>query len=448
MKKRVIAVLTAVLMTASLAGCGSGKLSNDYVTVNKYKGLEVTEVAKNEVSDDSVEQEIQSRLEAAAPEQDVTDRAAQSGDWVNIDYTGTLDGVAFDGGTATGYDLELGSGSFIGASGDYQGFEDQIVGHNTGEEFDITVQFPENYQSSDLAGKPANFHIVLNKIYQKVTPELTDEWVANNSESSKTVDEYKEEVKNSLQEQQDDSGNSQLKQEVQTALLDQIEVNKYPDGAVDEQVKQANDYYTQIAQMYGVELSDFITTYLKMTEDQFNKKIEDSAKQAVQLEEAVIVLSILDCRVSAGSMTDAHHHRMQRIQYAEHDDNAECRSPGSTARNNQQRRNAGADRIECVHEVEPSGVPLRGVHQQPQTNERHRAEANVALSCAEVSRQITGRQTGNKISGRLDRQHQAAEAVIQPVFSGDLRQHCSNHRHGDAHAHLTGADIAKQTFIL
>ena len=226
------------------------------------------------MSDDSVEQEIQSRLEAAAPEQDVTDRAAQSGDWVNIDYTGTLDGVAFDGGTATGYDLELGSGSFIGASGDYQGFEDQIVGHNTGEEFDITVQFPENYQSSDLAGKPANFHIVLNKIYQKVTPELTDEWVANNSESSKTVDEYKEEVKISLQEQQDDSGNSQLKQEVQTALLDQIEVNKYPDGAVDEQVKQANDYYTQIAQMYGVELSDFITTYLKMTEDQFNKKLK------------------------------------------------------------------------------------------------------------------------------------------------------------------------------
>ena len=107
MKKRVIAVLTAVLMTASLVGCGSGKLSNDYVTVNKYKGLEVTEVAKNEVSDDSVEQEVQSRLEAAATEQDVTDRAAQSGDWVNIDYTGTMDGTAFDGGTATGYDWNL-----------------------------------------------------------------------------------------------------------------------------------------------------------------------------------------------------------------------------------------------------------------------------------------------------------------------------------------------------
>ena len=83
----------------------------------------------------------------------------------------------------------------------------------------------------------------------------------------------------------------QLKQEVQTALLDQMEVNKYPDGAVDEQVKQANDYYTQIAQMYGVELNDFITTYLNMTEDKFNEKIEESAKQAVQLEEAVKLIA-------------------------------------------------------------------------------------------------------------------------------------------------------------
>ena len=293
MKKGLMVALAAIAVTVSVAGCGGdGKLSNDYVTVNQYKGLEIAKVEKKEVSDDDVEQTIQSRLLSSGKTDGLTkDGAAEDGDWVNIDYTGTMDGTAFDGGSATGYDLELGSGSFIGASGDYQGFEDQIVGHNTGEEFDITVQFPEGYPSADLAGKPANFHIVLNKIYQKVAPELTDEWVVNNSESSKTVDEYKEEVKNSLQEQQDDSGNSQLKQEVQTALLDQIEVNKYPDGAVDEQVKQANDYYTQIAQMYGVELSDFITTYLKMTEDQFNEKIEDSAKQAVQLEEAVKLIA-------------------------------------------------------------------------------------------------------------------------------------------------------------
>ena len=256
------------------------------VTLGEYKGIEY-EYAPAEVTEDDVQKKIDDFVESCATYNEDKTSAAKSGDTVNIDFVGTVDGVEFDGGNTngSGYDVTLGSKSLIDT------FEDQIVGYDSGEEFDITVQFPENYQSSDLAGKPANFHIVLNKIYQKVTPELTDEWVANNSESSKTVDEYKEEVKNSLQEQQDDSGNSQLKQEVQTALLDQIEVNKYPDGAVDEQVKQANDYYTQIAQMYGVELSDFITTYLKMTEDQFNKKIEDSAKQAVQLEEAVKLIA-------------------------------------------------------------------------------------------------------------------------------------------------------------
>ena len=161
--------LAAIAVTVSVAGCGGdGKLSNDYVTVNQYKGLEIAKVEKKEVSDDDVEQTIQSRLLSSGKTDGLTkDGAAEDGDWVNIDYTGTMDGTAFDGGSATGYDLELGSGSFIGASGDYQGFEDQIVGHNTGEEFDITVQFPEGYPSADLAGKPANFHIVLNKIYQK-----------------------------------------------------------------------------------------------------------------------------------------------------------------------------------------------------------------------------------------------------------------------------------------
>ena len=88
------------------------------------------------------------------------------------------------------------------------------------------------------------------------------------------------------------------------------------------------------------------------------------------------------------------------------------------------------------------------MHQQPQADERHHAEADVALACAEVPRQITGRQSGDEVSGRLDGQQQTAEAVIQPVFSGDLRQHRADHRHGDAHAHLTCADVAKQTFIL
>ena len=139
--------LAAIAVTVSVAGCGGdGKLSNDYVTVNQYKGLEIAKVEKKEVSDDDVEQTIQSRLLSSGKTDGLTkDGAAEDGDWVNIDYSGSVDGTAFDGGTSTGYDLQLGSGTFLAATDDYKGFEEQIVGHKAGEEFDIQVQFPDAF---------------------------------------------------------------------------------------------------------------------------------------------------------------------------------------------------------------------------------------------------------------------------------------------------------------
>ena len=164
MKKKLLNVMLAAAVAVSLAGC-SGELSNEYVTVTQYKGLEVPQPAQpEEVTDDQVEQAIQNALSADMIQTPITDRAAQSGDWVNIDYTGYVDGEAFDGGSAEGAPLELGSGSFIGATDDYKGFEEQIEGHNTGDEFDITVQFPETYsQNPAMAGVVAQFHIVLNE---------------------------------------------------------------------------------------------------------------------------------------------------------------------------------------------------------------------------------------------------------------------------------------------
>ena len=291
MKKKLAAVLTAAALTVGLlAGC-SGDLSNEYVTVKQYKGLEVTQAEAQEITDDYVEQVIQSNLSAAMTTEPITDRAAQSGDWVNIDYTGYIDEATFEGGSAEGADLELGSGSFIGATEEYAGFEDQIVGHNTGEEFDITVQFPEDYQDTTKAGVVARFHIVLNEIYSQNVPELTDEWVAENSQDSATVDEYREEVRSQLEESSEQSARSELETGVQQALLEQSEMKKYPDGAVDEQVQQANDYYSMIASMYGIELSDFITGYMQMTEDEFNEQVEKVAKESVQLEEAMKLIA-------------------------------------------------------------------------------------------------------------------------------------------------------------
>ena len=231
--------LAAIAVTVSVAGCGGdGKLSNDYVTVNQYKGLEIAKVEKKEVSDDDVEQTIQSRLLSSGKTDGLTkDGAAEDGDWVNIDYSGSVDGTAFDGGTSTGYDLQLGSGTFLAATDDYKGFEEQIVGHKAGEEFDIQVQFPDPYQNNtDLSGKPADFHIVLNKVYAPA--ELTDEWVASNDDSYTTVDELRKGLKETMQEYYDSQYDSQVKSEIEDKLLETSEVKKYPDGAVDDKVSR------------------------------------------------------------------------------------------------------------------------------------------------------------------------------------------------------------------
>ena len=289
MKKKIMAMTLAAAAAVTLAGC-SRELSNEYVTVTKYKGLEVSQVEEMQVTDSQVDQTIQLNLAGTAEKVTVTDRAAEMGDWVNIDFTGYLDGVAFDNGSAQGQNLELGSGSFIGASGDYAGFEEQIAGHQTGEEFDITVQFPENY-TPDMAGKVADFHIVLNEIYTENVPELTDKWVQSNSVDSENVEQYRDEIRNQLEEQADQSVQSQLRSLVQTALLDNIEVEKYPEDAVNDQIEQMETYYTQMAEMYGVELPEFIETYLQTTEDDFHARIEETAQQTAALDEALKLIA-------------------------------------------------------------------------------------------------------------------------------------------------------------
>lgn len=156
------------------------------VELGQYKGLEVEKVSA-EVTDTDVMIELDKIQRQNARKIEVTDRAAQITDIVNIDYLGSVDGVPFEGGKAEGHDLELGSHSFI------EGFEEAIVGHNIGEEFDINVTFPEVYHSPELAGKPAVFAIKLNSITGKELPELNDAFAEDVSEFS-TLDEYKADI--------------------------------------------------------------------------------------------------------------------------------------------------------------------------------------------------------------------------------------------------------------
>ena len=272
MKKKVVAFTLAMSMSAMLlTGCQSKELSNKYATITSYKGVEVDKIDKPEVSDDDVDAQIQSTMiEHIA---DITEqRAATEGDKAIIDFVGKKDGEAFQGGTSSNYALELGSNTFI------DGFEDGIIGHTPGETFDLNLTFPENYQSTDLAGQEVVFTVTLNGFL----PELSDDIVKILADKSETVEEYKKEVKNDLQATKDESYESSLKEAAWNAILDNTEVKEYPEDKVQEYIDMMNEQYETMASYYNMEFEDFLTTYMQMDQDTYDEKVKEAAEKQVK----------------------------------------------------------------------------------------------------------------------------------------------------------------------
>ena len=237
-------------------GYRTGITAQDYVTLPDNVAALPIKKADVTPSDSDVQARIDSLLSQYSTTQAVTDRAAQNGDVVNIDYSGTVDGVAFNGGTYQGYDLTLGSGSFI------TGFEDQIVGHNTGDTFDVTVTFPDGYDAStdsdgntvELSGKEAVFSVTLNGISEEVQPELTDAWVDETLGTSNDL--HSVEALRAFYQQQLYQTN------LQTAVMDYLLQNStfgdIPKSVLDYQVTQCLNYYYTMGGHYGYELDAFV----------------------------------------------------------------------------------------------------------------------------------------------------------------------------------------------
>lgn len=234
-------------------GYRTGITAQDYVTLPDNVAALPIKKADVTPSDSDVQARIDSLLSQYSTTQAVTDRAAQNGDVVNIDYSGTVDGVAFTGGTYQGYDLTLGSGSFI------TGFEDQIVGHNTGDTFDVTVTFPDGYDATtdsdgntvELSGKEAVFRVTVNSISEPVTPELTDEWVDSTfgtSDDVHTVEELKAFFSRALYDQN-------LEDAIMDALLDTADFKDVPKQISDYYICMFLNYYSQLASYYSSDLN-------------------------------------------------------------------------------------------------------------------------------------------------------------------------------------------------
>ena len=254
------------------------------VEVKDYKGIEVEKVV-NPVTDEDINKQLDALREKNVTVETVDDRAAENGDEVVIVFEGFKDDVAFEGGKAEDFTLSLGSGQFI------PGFEDQIVGHNAGEEFDINVTFPEEYQVKELAGAPAVFKIKLKSISKKVMPELDDDMVKDSTEFD-TVDEYKADVKKKLEEANEKHADS----EVEAKIFDRVIENmtaEIPQVMFDNRVNEMVSELEQRLAPQGISL-DLYMQYTGQTMDTVKKAYAEQAEKQVKLRLALEKIAKLE----------------------------------------------------------------------------------------------------------------------------------------------------------
>ena len=247
----------------------------DYITLGEYTGLEIVK-ASAEVSDE----EVQAMIDTETIET-LTEGTVEEGDTVNIDYVGELDGEEFDGGSAEGYSLEIGSDTFI------DGFEDGLIGVEVGETADLNLTFPENYHSEDLAGKDVVFHVTVNSM-QRV-PELTDE-VAAKVADGKTAEEYRASVREELEESAEIQQENLAKQELLTTVVNNATVNGYPTEYLEYNMEMTKKNYESMAQMYGMTYEDLIAAY-GMDEETFTATLEEQLKSVLPQEMVLLAIA-------------------------------------------------------------------------------------------------------------------------------------------------------------
>lgn len=243
------------------------------VEVKDYKGIEV-EKSVNAVTDEDIQKKLDELREKNARIVTVDDRAAETGDTVKIDFEGFKDGVAFDGGKAEDFDLELGSGQFI------PGFEDQIVGHSIGEEFEINVTFPEEYQVKDLAGAAAVFKINLKGITKKELPELDDDMVKDSTDFD-TVDEYKADVKAKLEEAAEKAADAKVEGDIFDKVIENMTA-EIPDVMYENRVNEMVAELEQRMAAQGISL-DMYMQFTGQNIQTIRRGYADQAEKQVKL---------------------------------------------------------------------------------------------------------------------------------------------------------------------
>lgn len=244
------------------------------VKLGDYKGMEVPK-QDTTVSDADVDAELEKKRQQQAELVLKEDKPAEKGDTVVIDYEGSIDGKKFDGGSADNYSLELGSGSFI------PGFEDQLIGHNTDDDVDVKVTFPEDYHAKDLAGKEAIFKVKVHEIKEKQLPELDDDFAKDVDEDVDTLAELKDKTKKELQENKDNQAKATIEDAAINAAVENAEIQDIPQSMLDEDTNRQMQQYLAGMQQQGISPQ----MYFQITgtkEDDLKKQFAADAEQRVK----------------------------------------------------------------------------------------------------------------------------------------------------------------------
>lgn len=241
--------------------------------INDYFGIEV-EKKSTEVTDELVDEEIEKVRDRNSRMVTVEDRAAQDGDVAVIDFEGFVDGEAFDGGKAENYNLKLGSGNFI------PGFEEQIIGHNTDEEFTITVTFPEDYQAEELKGKEAEFKIKLHEIKAKELPEVDDDFVKDVSEKE-NLDEYKEELKETIANRLKEEADKDIDDQIANKLMELLD-GEIPEAMYDNQASEMVRDFEMRLRAQGMDMNTYMQ-YMGMDVNGLKGMYREEAEKRVKL---------------------------------------------------------------------------------------------------------------------------------------------------------------------
>ncbi len=250
--------------------------------INNYKGIEV-EKKSTEVTDELIDAEIEKIRERNSRMVTVEDRACENGDTAVIDFEGFADGVAFEGGKAENYNLKLGSGNFI------PGFEEQIVGHKTGEEFSINVKFPEDYQAEELKGKDAEFKIVLHEIKTTELPEVDDEFVKDVTDKD-TLDEWKEELKETVAARLADEADKDVDDQIANKLMELLE-GEIPEAMFENQANEMVREFDMRLRSQGLDMNTYMQ-YMGMDPNSLTDMYKDEAEKRVKLRLALETVAV------------------------------------------------------------------------------------------------------------------------------------------------------------